>query len=292
MVYDSKTGKVLLFGGTDSKSFFDDTWEYDAATNTWTELQPTGSVPPERCAASMVYDSARGKAVLYGGTSTEAFLSDTWEYDRETNTWVELRPGGALPSERVGQNMVYDSAHGMATLFGGRDQDSFLNDTWAYDIAQNTWALLETAGETPTERYGHAMVYDEASGKVFVSGGWDSRVFLSSTWVFDPTADSWASLDTIGDVPQPRAGHRMVYDSRSGNLLLFGGNTRDSFLGDLRSYEPDTNTWTLVKPAGATPPARNGHSMVYDSTNNTVLVFGGWNEVEYLNDTWSWNGEG
>ncbi len=40
MVYDSTAHKVVLFGGRDIGAEDDDTWTYDLATNTWTNVNP------------------------------------------------------------------------------------------------------------------------------------------------------------------------------------------------------------------------------------------------------------
>jgi Kelch motif protein/galactose oxidase-like protein len=50
----------------------------------------------------------------------------------------------------------------------------------------------------------------------------------------------------------------------------------------------DARVWTLVSPP-VSPPARAGHSMAYDPVGKQVLVFGGYDDVGYLNDTWTWN---
>lgn len=291
MVYDPKTGKVLLFGGTDSKVFYDDTWAYDPATNTWTELATGGDRPPARCAAAMVYDSAGGRALLFGGTGGEAFLNDMWAYDPASDTWAEVQPVGDPPSVRVGHAMVYDSANGTVIMYGGRNEDGFFDETWTYDIAANTWSLVQTAGDAPTERYGHSMVYEPASGKAIVTGGWDSIVYLSSTWAYDPKTKSWTSLDTSGAVPSPRAGHTVIHDPGSGSLVLFGGTDGSGFFSDTRTYDPDTGAWTLLEVGTAHPAGRNGHAMAYVPTSGTVILFGGWDGTTYYNDTWSLDGE-
>lgn len=287
MVYDPKTGKVLLFGGTDSEVFFDDTWAYDPATNTWTDLAPSGVLPPARCAAAMAYDGVGGKAILFGGTSGEALLNDTWAYDPVANAWTDLAPSGAPPSVRAGHAMVCDTTDGTVILFGGRNEEGFFDETWTYEIAANTWSPVETAGDPPTDRYGHSMVFEPAGGKAIITGGWDGMMYLSSTWAYDPHAQAWTSLDTYGDVPPPRAGHSVVYDSDTGALVLFGGMVGDRFLGDTRTYDPVGNTWSLLHAGTARPTARNGHAMTYVPPSSVVILFGGWNGLKYYNDTWS-----
>lgn len=40
MIYDEKHNKIVLFGGDTNDGVNDETWEYDYAANTWTELHP------------------------------------------------------------------------------------------------------------------------------------------------------------------------------------------------------------------------------------------------------------
>jgi hypothetical protein len=47
--------------------------------------------------------------------------------------------------------------------------------------------------------------------------------------------------------------------------------------------------WTLTSPASS-PPARAGHAMAYDPVRKQALVFGGYDDAGYLNDTWTWDG--
>ncbi len=46
-----------MFGGTnaDESQFFNDTWEYDPAGNTWSELTPAGAIPGGRFFSPLVY---------------------------------------------------------------------------------------------------------------------------------------------------------------------------------------------------------------------------------------------
>src|SRR5438552_556492 len=47
--------------------------------------------------------------------------------------------------------------------------------------------------------------------------------------------------------------------------------------------------WTLTSPS-TSPPARAGHAMAYDPVSKQVLVFGGYDDPGYRNDTWTWDG--
>jgi len=102
------------------------------------------------------------------------------------------------------------------------------------------------------------MVYDSAGKKVIMFGGAGGAG--NDTWAYDPTANSWTELHPAGDLPSARCAYSMVYDSAHGRVILFGGHHGDATLDDTWSYDPASNTWTELHPAGDVPSAReNAH---------------------------------
>ena len=89
----------------------------------------TVNKPSARRGPVMVYDSAYGATVLFGGYAGSD-LDDTWKYDGVN--WSQQNPA-SKPSARRCQAMAYDSARGLVVLFGGRgDAGGYVNDTWEY----------------------------------------------------------------------------------------------------------------------------------------------------------------
>lgn len=77
--YDSKRGRVVLFGGTpapDDSQFSDETWEYADGSF---ELRTALRSPPPRESARLSYDAARDRMVLFGGFGWSDG-DDTWTY--------------------------------------------------------------------------------------------------------------------------------------------------------------------------------------------------------------------
>jgi N-acetylneuraminic acid mutarotase len=193
MVYDPAGSKMILFGGIDSSAARNDTWAYDPAVSTWSELHPAGDLPAVRQGHALVYDPGSGRVILFGGWDDDSgqMLNDTWAYDPTANSWTELRPAGDHPGARWGHAMVYDPDSGRLILFGGWDHTAELDDTWSYDPAANTWTALEPAGDVPPAREGHAIVCDEADGKIILFGGYDDLVssHFNDTWAYgNPTS--------------------------------------------------------------------------------------------------------
>ena len=70
----------------------------------------------------------------------------------------------------------------------------------------------------------------------------------------------------------------MVYDTRRGVMVLFGGEQLNEDLeyrskGD--TWEWDGVNWIERTFSGPTPPARAWHQMAYDSKRGVTVLFGG-----------------
>jgi N-acetylneuraminic acid mutarotase len=224
MAYDPVAKRLIVFGGYDGTTYYNDTWMYDLAGNTWTALSPTGLAPAARQGHSLIYDPVAKKMILFGGYGDTAQFNDTWAYDPARNAWTDLRPGGTLPAARDSQAMSYDSDNKVMILFGGWSVTTQFNDTWAYDPAQNSWAETTPSGKSPAARALSQMVYDPSIKRTVLFGGGTSSATFNDTWMFDYSERSWAPVATVGDPPSARAGHATVYVSSGTDMLLFGGS--------------------------------------------------------------------
>ena len=96
-VYDSVHDRFVLFGGRCFDparcgyygNLLNDTWIYNAQTNSWTQLNPV-TRPPGRQMGQMYFDASLGLVVLYGGQGQAAILDDLWILDVGTGTWTQL----------------------------------------------------------------------------------------------------------------------------------------------------------------------------------------------------------
>jgi len=78
MTYDEKRGVTLMYSGAAAHKGapLSDMWEWDGTR--WTEITLQGPTPGYRYQPVMVYDIARDRVVLVGGSRDAA---DTWEWD-------------------------------------------------------------------------------------------------------------------------------------------------------------------------------------------------------------------
>jgi hypothetical protein len=94
----------------------------------WTQKQDIGPTP--RTNTAMVFDAARGRTMLFGGTGL-AFMADTWEWDG--NEWTQKADIG--PAARNSHALAYDSNRQRIVLYGGYSPSISGNmaDTWEWD---------------------------------------------------------------------------------------------------------------------------------------------------------------
>ena len=148
IVYDSTNKEMVLFGGeieVDPLTRNNETWVYEEATNTWTELLP--SAPPvERSKHAMVYDPINGRIVMFGGFAPGSSIpnGETWTFDSTIREWLQVFPQGTPPVSRFLHAMAFDHDRQKTLLFGGTSQGCgldpgcsadpsfYLDDTWSY----------------------------------------------------------------------------------------------------------------------------------------------------------------
>jgi len=312
MAYDSKLDKVLLFGGINYDgnvlTYYEDTWVYDLATDSWTQLNPPDS-PGPRAYHSMVYHPVSEQFFIFGGMDEFGYecLQEGLVFDIKTNRWDYISLQGnpsSLPS-RCGSSMVYDVFEELIILFGGYDpySDFYYHDTWTIDLMDGMAECYNfTSIDAPSSRAFHDMVsvydnYDPMERSIILFGGWNDGIALGDTWRYD-FPDSWTQL-TPTSSPGSRFGHSMVYNNHSSQIILFGGIADDSEYSDTWLYNPTTVNWTLQSPP-IYPSARGLQKMVFFPNSNTSMIFGGcidWEPVELMiwpynpfGDTWVYLG--
>src|SRR6185503_18974145 len=95
---------------------------------------------------------------------------------------------------------------------------------------------------------------------------------------YDPATDTWSNLSS-SNAPSARRGHSAVWTGSE--VVLWGGSSSGTLLGDGARYDPATDTWTTIPAAGA-PAPRSGHTAVWTGTR--MIVWGGGSNTGGLYD--------
>jgi len=371
--YDPSTNSLIVFGGSDcSTGYFNDVWVLSNAngevgTPAWTQLATAGTPPAARESGSVVYDSVNNVLMMYGGDAGGSPFGDVWILSNAngsggTPTWTQLSPTGTPPMSRTGQTATYDSTNNRMTVFGGIFSGITLTDAWVLTFANGiggtpAWSQIPTQGTAPSlayhsavydskldnmyvfagkssadklatndhafalqgangistkgfkwflggppVRYSHSSFYDSVTGGLFVYAGQHSGTltfndYWEATGVTTSSNLNWVHLAPKGSVPSARFGHTGLYDSASNRMMMFAGATgtsttcfNDYHVLQNANTKGGTMTWVTVVPTGTLPGVRVRQASVYDSSTNTLIIFGGYNcSGAYYNDVWTLN---
>ena len=234
----------------------------------------------------MVYDTARGVVVMFGGVVTDptssyptVLKSETWEWDGYS--WTLRTTSG--PSPRFGHAMAYDSVNEKVIMFGGCgtisyssencDAQGLLDDTWEWDGIAAVWKKHEINDSNPLARYVHSMVYNSAERSVLMYGGKLAFTNAADTWEWKE--NTWHKQGTTG--PTGQGG--MVYDSQLQKVLWFGSG----------AWEWNGLTWSPVSTSSLPNLFSQPFSLYYNTLSQQVeLIVAG--HIGPVTKTYKWNG--
>jgi N-acetylneuraminic acid mutarotase len=216
-------------------------------------------------------------AILSLFVATTGYCQDNWVLKTPVNKPLMRTNHSMAP---IGGDKVL--------LFGGLP-GSINDETWVYDLSDNTWTFMNPSVK-PSPRSGHAMA-NIGGDQVLLFGGTDAAGFNGETWIYDLSKNKWTLLNPVKK-PSPRVFHAMA-NIGSDKVLLFGGNDAGGFDGETWVYDLSDNNWT-EKITSVKPSARARHAMAFirGSFSDQVMLFGGTGTGGLNNETWIYNGNG
>ena len=257
-------GKMYVIGGWDDGKAAGLNYQYDPATDKWTERK---GMP--RLAHHAALAVANGKIYVIGGfvppkdtqiPTGGAWepIADTWEYDPAADSWKSLAPvptkrGAAVAVEVAGKIYVIGGA---TTVAGSKDPyftffgpSLVVTTNEVFDPATNKWESRKPMSVARNHAYAAAV-----NGKIYVIGGRTGHAFILSATNTDvveeysPVSDMWSAPKER--MPTPRSGGATGTDGR--RIYIAGGEvTTKELVGAFRAveaYEPATNSWISLPP--------------------------------------------
>lgn len=219
---------------------FNDLWEYDPHSDTWSPLTPFPG--PARTWAT--YFVIEGKLyVCCGATLTDSNpdnkLQDVWEYDISSDTWTQKGDfAGGLRMRAYGFSL-----NGKGYLGGGQVPDwTHQIDLWEYDPASDTWAQKE---DTPIDYSASYETYAVGhNGSAYVLGrNYDEERYF---WSYDPDSDSWTrETNKPSDQMEPTC-FSLENHVYFGFGTMGGRNSLPSFY----RYSPEVDQWVYLGFSG------------------------------------------
>jgi N-acetylneuraminic acid mutarotase len=130
-------GKIFLFGGEGvvDGCYFNDSFTFDPANNTWSKVASSGRIPPARAGHSAVL--LGNKLYIYGGYNSNGtkffYFSDMYRLDIRSMEWEKVdNIIGPSPAEMSSHAATAIDEHKMI-IFGGTKDNVFYNNAFVLD---------------------------------------------------------------------------------------------------------------------------------------------------------------
>jgi len=256
MAWDATRERIVLGGSTI-------TYEWDGTS--WI-LGPNGSLTSR--SDGVLCAGPNGKVILYGGSSADVPLQDTYEWSPTGWTLVATSPNNAGAQKK--HAMAYDSVRQRVLLIGSAANPG------QWELYSGGWHTA--SGTYPEPRNGTRLVYQPWNGRTLMIGGLN----YDETWEWDGTG--WSRWPT--QATQPTFPWEYAAVATRDHILLFGGV--EGVARTANTWKLANDVWTLV-PTSTVPTARHRHAMAYDVARDRVVMFGGYGG-QVFDETWEWDG--
>lgn len=223
--------KIVVWGGEQTNTGA----IYDVATKTWTAMS-TQDAPTARAFPIVDYVGSN-ELFVWGGGETFALVNTGAIYNASTNTWRSVSTNNA-PINRTRMVWATDATARKVYAFGGAGgSNSFFNDLYVYDVASNTWSVLNNTG-APSGRELGTMVL--RSGKLFVWGGQGVNGMTNTGGIYDVTNNSWSPTSSTS---APSFRIEFVTVNATEGIVVWAGNSTQGIRNDGALFKIETNTW-------------------------------------------------
>jgi galactose oxidase-like protein/Kelch motif protein len=307
-VFDAIGGRMIVFGGWDDSTIVtDEVWAFNLSQSIppqpWSQKTTGGVTAPFRVGHSAVYDSIHRRMIVFGGQDEFLNYSNlvyvlNLDDSSQPMQWSQPVPSGTPPSARAYHTAVYDAVNQRMIVYGGTgggafgyDDVHFLNFPTSTSFVWSTPAI----GARPIRRSQHAAIYDPLGSNMMIFGGFDQEAIPDGsslndeTWGFTQSPETWSRLSP--GTPGLRMGHSAIYDSASRRMVTWSGATTVSstLTDEMWALRLDVSpVWSILNPSsGSPPPGRSGHSAIFDSGFNRMVIYGGVDDLfTAFNEVW------
>ena len=230
-IYDPVRDQMLIFGGSSTSGYVNDTWALALASPAWTHLAPGGTLPSARYGHSAIYDPTRDRMIVYGGATASAYLNEAWSLaPGGSPTWAQLAPALTPPLGRHRNCAIYDPNMDRMIVYGGVNASTYFGDLWDLKWAASLAAEppappshLSLAAAFPNPSAGAISIQfslpraGDTSLRIFDVTGREIRTLIEGTMAAGPHSARWDGRTASG--VRARAG-LYFYELRQGGDRL------------------------------------------------------------------------
>ncbi|MCZ6491842.1 MAG: hypothetical protein O7A06_15105 [Acidobacteria bacterium] len=302
-------------GSMGTAAFYDIRYSTSPITDSiWSTATPVSGEPAPQVAGtsqSMTISGLLSSTIYYFAIKTADEVSNISGLSNVASSttlfgatgWTQVFPPSG--PTHTGESILVFDQNISKTLYYSSDNlfTQYGNSLWAYDSTTKTWemkthsgsgeeAICTNSATHPADRHPYHMTYDTTRGRTYTYGSHCSNSSIvtgfTDTWYYDSAANSWIEVFPTTN-PGIRNESSIAYDSTNDLIVLYGGLDECCPNNETWHYIPSTNTWQQITTTG-NPGLRGGHSMVYDSVNQHVVMFGGYRTyIVAIDELWLYN---
>jgi N-acetylneuraminic acid mutarotase len=246
---------------------YQDFWEYDPATNTWTQIADYGGGLRYHSSAFVIDGVAYVGA---GENATHEYTNDFWKYIPEVNTWLPIADMPGTPR----RGSFGFAINGKGYFGTGQSDEGYHTDCYMYDPETDNWtSIADFPGEART-----ASAHFVYEGKAYVGTGHIFGSAVRDFYAYDPISDSWETLASMSDTVRENASGFCI-DNKG--YIGFGDDNHGNTFDDLWEYDFATDTWTRIADF---PGQKRRYGVTFKIDNNIYLASG--TDGTNLKDLW------
>ncbi len=210
-------GAGYVYGGICDYGVSDELWRLEYSTGKsmleWflVDTNPTSATsPPQLQGASLVYDTANSRLLLFGGnkasSGTALLQNATYSFNSGTSVWSLLTPSGTLPVARMNHSACFDSINSRMVIFGGQDSNAttpFRNDVQFLNVASpsGNWVQATIVAGSIDGRTGAFCGITATGDRMVVLGGYTlasgATLQLYELEFISPSLGTWTAIPTF-----------------------------------------------------------------------------------------------
>ncbi|MBS1658809.1 MAG: T9SS type A sorting domain-containing protein [Bacteroidetes bacterium] len=247
-----------------------DTWEYDPATDVWTQKADLGGVA-RRFAVGLATEEF-GYVGLGEGLGSDP--ADFWQFNPVSNIWTKKAnfPGGS-------REWATGFSIGDKGYIGNGYESKGKKDFWEYDPAANSWSqIADLAG---TGRSG-SVGFSIGNKGYACTGAVNNTGATDELWEFDPSTGQWTEKAAF---PGQARAYAVGFVLNGKGYVGCGLDENGNALSDFYAYDPVTDSW---EEAAALPGPARYWAVGFSINGKGYVGTGQENSNQYLDDFWEY----
>lgn len=277
LTYDAANDRVVMMG-LNQANLTSVMYTYDGAAHTWTQVT-TDKMPTCVNEGHLIYREDTQKLVFVGGLCVAGTPTSEEVFEWDGTGWVKVTTN-SIP-RGAGQATAFNPDRKHFVAFGGSTVLSGAIGSETLMLVGTTWRGSSLPAR-PRPRSLAAFASDPDTNTVWMFGGLDEtgNFYLVDFWGY--RNGQWFLVPHTAASPQSCESPLASYDTDRDRLVLVCSGEQ--------TWEWDGATWKEFADLEDLPDFRRFASIAYDANLKKTVLFGGYNNNNYRNDTWLWNG--